>query len=112
MEGSNTNASPSAAMKAMKEKLRELEMKKNAARGMLKKATEDEVTMEKVGPKALEKKEKEEEEKRLAQFKAKLQEEGIDPEKYHLLHQTQVRLLLDLALGHEGPSHSLLIKIL
>lgn len=42
------------------------------------------------------KKEKDEEAERQAQFEEKLKEEGVDPERYQRLHQTQVPFLPSL----------------
>ena len=115
-------ASGTGAAKSMQERLMELQLKKNEARVRVKKATEEEVANEKLGPRALAKKEKADDEKKLEQFKAKLEEEGIDPERHHRLHQTQVRLALcplcpalvldPISLCQTHPGHSFSINFI
>lgn len=76
---------------SMQDRLRALEMKKNETRGRLQRAVKEEEANSKPV-----KKEHEDDAERHKQFQEKLKEEGIDPERYARLHQTQVLSSLPL----------------
>jgi len=66
-----------------------LQMKKNEARVIAKKATSAEEELQAAGPHALKYKAAAEEKARQREFKEKLEEAGINPERYSRLHETQ-----------------------
>lgn len=66
-----------------------LQMKKNAARSVAKKATQEEEALQAAGPFALKHKAAADERKAKQAFKEKLEEAGVDPEFYARLHDTQ-----------------------
>jgi len=71
----------------MEERLRAFEMKKNEARGRLRRAVDEEAALAKPG-----KKERDEEAERQTQYQERLQKDGIDAERHLRLHQTQETL--------------------
>uniref|UniRef100_A0A6B2LGT1 Pre-mRNA-splicing factor SYF2 n=1 Tax=Arcella intermedia TaxID=1963864 RepID=A0A6B2LGT1_9EUKA len=70
-------------------KLFDLQLKKNECRSRLKQALNQEVGLEKEGLKGKRKRERDEEEKRRAEFEKHLKEQGLNPDRYYRMHQTQ-----------------------
>lgn len=79
-----------ATKNSVQERLLALQLKKNQARVLAHKATEDEKEEKEMGPNALQKKERLAAKERKEQFEKKLAEEGDDPERYQRLHRTEV----------------------
>eukprot|EP01125_Pyxidicula_operculata_P014856 TRINITY_DN5000_c0_g1_i1.p1 TRINITY_DN5000_c0_g1~~TRINITY_DN5000_c0_g1_i1.p1 ORF type:complete len:226 (+),score=72.30 TRINITY_DN5000_c0_g1_i1:471-1148(+) len=69
-----------------------LQQKHNKCRVELKKHVENEKREEAEGPLGTRKREKEEEKKKKEEFVEELKSQGIDPERYQRLHQTQETL--------------------
>jgi hypothetical protein len=66
-----------------------LQMKKNEARAIAKKATGEEEALQAAGPYAQKHKEAAEEKAKQREFQDKLKAAGVDPERYGRLHETQ-----------------------
>lgn len=66
-----------------------LQMKKNEARAIAKKATGEEQALQAAGPFALKHQLAAEEKAKQREFKEKLEKAGVDPERYSRLHETQ-----------------------
>jgi len=89
---STTTASSSTSRKfdkdSVKARLWDLQMKKNEARVKVKDAADIEKTQEKEGPSLRRKREREEEDQKQKEFEEKLKSDGVDPERYYMLHTT------------------------
>lgn len=72
-----------------------LQMKKNEARAIAKKATTEEEELQAAGPHALKHKAAAEEKARQREFKEKLEKAGVNPERYSRLHETQEKVDAD-----------------
>lgn len=95
----NTTSTEVEAPEAKKPKVSELssvdpvllalQMKKSEARAVAKRATGEEEAILAAGPHAMKHKAAAEEKARQRAFKEKLEEAGVDPERYTRLHETQ-----------------------